>query len=200
MALTTTTLAGAMSANATEFAATSATGATVGGFARLDGEYMHIAAITGSLISVRSRGVPAGSAVAHGIFAPVVFGLDSDRADPGKTEIAPVPTDYDLASIGLDGVIPIPTRDTVYWLTKSAAALALTLAAPSASQDGLMLTFVGCTDRAHVITCASLILDGTEGANSLCTSAAFKGSACTLIAWGARWHVYSNQIMIFTVS
>jgi hypothetical protein len=41
-------------------------GATIGGFVRVDGEFMFITAITGFQLEVRSRGSFGGIAVDHG--------------------------------------------------------------------------------------------------------------------------------------
>jgi len=198
MALTTTSLAAPITANDLAFVATSATGATVGGFVRIDDEFMAVTAIAGTLISVRSRGDYGSQAVAHQGLSSVVFGLASDLAPLGTSETIPVPAAFDMATIGVNGAIPVPTRHTVYFLTK-ATALAATLADPSASQDGLTISLVGCTNAAHVITAAGLIYDGTDGANSICTSAAYIGSCCTLIAYGGKWHTKANNLMVFTV-
>ena len=81
MALTVTSLAAAQSATAQSFKATAATGATVGGFAKVDGEYERILAIDGTTIFVARRGEFGGKVVAHTVLASVVFGLDTDLAE-----------------------------------------------------------------------------------------------------------------------
>lgn len=199
MALTTTSLATAFSATAETFNATAATGATVGGFAKIDGELMIITGITGTAITVRSRGLNGGTAVAHVSLSSVVFGLLSDLAGLGKTEIVPVPAAFDMATISVDGyAIPAPVRNTVYFITQAAALSSCTLANPLASQDGLMVSFVGCTDWPHVVTGVS-IQDGiTGGSKTTLTSASFKGATITLIAWGTNWMVVKNQLWVIT--
>ncbi|MCX6550050.1 MAG: hypothetical protein NTY02_03400, partial [Acidobacteria bacterium] len=74
MALTATTLASAADAITLRFAVTASTGATVGGFMRVDGEYMMVTAIPASgFVDVRARGDRGGTAKAHNILAPVTF-------------------------------------------------------------------------------------------------------------------------------
>jgi hypothetical protein len=130
MALTTTSLAAPITANDLAFIATSATGATVGGFVRIDDEFMAVTAIAGTLISVRSRGDYGSQAVAHQGLSSVVFGLASDLAPLGTSETIPVPAAFDMATIGVNGAIPVPTRHTVYFLTKATALAATSPRSP----------------------------------------------------------------------
>jgi len=198
MALTTTSLASAMTAKDMHFIATAATGATVGGLAKIDGEFMTITEIVGTTISVARRGDYGGLAMPHESLASCVFGLPSDLAALGKLETIPVPADFDQSTISVDGfAILAPLRNTHYWITQGAALSTCTLANPLASQNGLMVSFTGCTDFAHVITTAACH-DGTTGAHTTLTSAAFIGSSITLIAWDAKWMVLKNQLWVIT--
>jgi hypothetical protein len=197
MAITTTSLAAAISANAQAFKATSATGATVGGVAKIDNEYTVITAISGSYISVRRTGDQGGAVVAHGILAPVQFGLWSDFPTAGNTDPVPEPAYEDFLSIGANGVIAVPTRNTTYVIMKGSALASSTLADPGAGQNGLEVTFIGGTDFAHVITTVNAF-DGTTGAHTTLTSAAFKGSSITLVAYNAGWYVKSNNLWVIT--
>jgi hypothetical protein len=91
-----------------------------------------------------------------------------------------------------DGAITIQSGTVV--LTKGSAA-AITLAAPS-SQDDTEITVISNSDFAHVITFPSaILLDGTTGANTTATFAAFKGAAITLVASGVTWLVKSNNLV-----
>lgn len=97
-----------------------------------------------------------------------------------------------LATITGDGAITI--ANGIVTLTKGSAA-AITLAAPS-SQDGTRITVQSNSDFAHVITCPSaIILDGTTGANTTATFAAFKGASITLVASGVTWLVESSNLV-----
>lgn len=193
MALTTTTLASAVDASTLRFYVTAATGATVGGFMRVDGEFMVITGITGTAIDVRSRGDQGGVAVAHDILAPCTFFLSTDQAGLGSMQDIPVPREeFDLLNVGQNGVIAVPKRNTTYNLNKGAALASTTLADPGKDQDGLILRFLTTTDYAHVITTVSCH-DGTTGAHTTCTSAAYAGASLTLIAAGGKWMVLSNN-------
>ena len=196
MALTSTTLATALDALALDFNVTSSAGATVGGFCRIDGEFSVITAINGNKISVRSRGDNGGSAVAHAVSAPVTFGVASDQAGLGATEGTPVPTDQNLASIGADGPIAVPLRNTTFLITKGAALGSSLLPNPPASSDGLEVGFISATDFAHVISVVSS-WDGTTGVNTTYTFTAFKGGGFRLIAVRGTWALlYAHDVAI----
>jgi hypothetical protein len=198
MALTTTSLAAAFAANSQILTATSATGATVGGFAKVDGEYMVITEITGTQIKVRSRGDNGTAVVAHNVLAPLVFGLTSDLPSLGASEITlPVFADYDLATVGADGAIACPDRETVFVVTKGSALASSTLANPSKAQNGLRVIITSGSAFAHVVTLANGN-DGTTGNHTTLTFAAFKGAGVTLIAVNAEWNVVSNVAVTIT--
>lgn len=198
MALTQTSISAALSADALVLAATSATGATVGGFAKVDGEFMVITAINGTAITVRSRGDQGTAAVAHKVLAPLVFGLATDlQSMLGPTEVlAPVFLDYDIATIGANGAIAVPSRQTVFFITKATALGSSTLANPTKDQNGLILTFTSTTAAAHVVTLVTS-QDGTTGNSTTYTFAAFAGCSFAVIATNASWNVlYANGVTI----
>lgn len=199
MALTRTTLAVAATKDTTLFSVTSSTGATVGGFMRVNDEYMMIEAIPlTNFVRVRSRGDRGGTAIAHDILAPVTFGLGSDMAALGSKQDIPVPgSSVDIKSVGQNGVIPVPTKDTIFILNKAAALASTTFADPGADQDGLVVKFLTATDYAHVITTVSCH-DGTTGAHTTNTSAAYIGASLTLIAVGGKWLVLANNNFTIT--
>lgn len=87
-----------------------------------------------------------------------------------------------------DGAITIASG--VVLLTKAGVS-ANTVAAPS-SQDGTRMTITSTTANAHVVTfTGGTLLDGTDGANTTATFAAFPGASITVIAVGTTWHVES---------
>lgn len=199
MALSTpTSLAVACGASDQTIKVTSATGATVGGFVKVDVEYMDILAISGTVLSVRRAGQLGGKVVEHKILASVVYGLYSDLADPPTYEATPIPyMDFDVVTIGANGAIAVPTRNTQYFITKGSALASSTFADPSASQNGLIVRFTGVTDFAHVITTVS-VHDGTTGDHTTCTSPAFSGGTLTLIAYNTEWFVLANNLWVIT--
>jgi len=194
MALTRTTLAAAADAKTLRFAVTASTGATVGGFMRCDGEYTMITAIPASgFVDVRSRGDRGGTARAHAILAPVTFGLASDMVGIASKMDTPVPGPFiDILNVGANSVIAVPTKSTLYNLNKGSALASTTLADPGSDQDGLEVSFFTTTDYAHVITTVSCH-DGTTGAHTTCTSAAYIGATLTLVALGGKWMVKANN-------
>ena len=84
-------------------------------------------------------------------------------------------------------------------ITKSASAAALTLAAPTAAMDGMVIYVVSYTARAHTITATDLLHDGvTGGAKDLATFAAFAGATITLVAMDLQWFVLSKNVVTIT--
>ena len=81
-------------------------------------------------------------------------------------------------------VQPGVSGNAVYWLTKAtAAAIALAPATASQVQVGTTVIFIAGSAVAHVVTAQSGgIFDGTTGAKTKWTSAAFIGSSITLMA------------------
>lgn len=208
MAITTTTLAAAMAATDMAFAATSATGATVGGLVKIDNEWMAVTAITGTTIDVRSRGSYATKAVAHNKLAPVLFCLQADLPDiaPGQSR-GTQPTVRDVVSYsGATDAIALPTRDTVALLTNT-VDMACTLANPEGVPDGTFLTIV-CVgtpaSTSHTVTLATGLLGGTT-ADILTFGTGALGTSVTLAAYkglwaGVGWGLLANETLSPTVS
>jgi hypothetical protein len=198
MALTSTSISAALSANSLTLVATSATGATVGGFAKVDGEYMFIDAISGTQITVRGRGSFGTAVVAHNVLAPLTFGLTSDLTDLGATQVIPSVFDQrDVANVGADGAIACPNRDTLFVITKGAALASSTFANPGKAQNGLQVSFTSATLFAHVVTLVTA-QDGTTGNHTTVTFPAFAGASVTLVAVNGTWNVLSNNLTVIT--
>ncbi len=80
-------------------------------------------------------------------------------------------------------------------ITKTSAA-AMTLAAPTAAQDGLIKRVVSSTAFAHTITATGLIDDGvTGGSKTTATFAAFAGASIELVAYNGKWNVLSKNVV-----
>jgi hypothetical protein len=191
MALTNTTLAAALDASAITFKATAATGATVGAPVLIDHEFMVVTAITSTTITVRSRGDNGTAAVAHVALCPVTFSAAaSDFPALQPNSGAPyAPLIRDFITIGADGAIPVPVRDTIVLVTKATAA-ALTLAAPSAGSDGTVLTIVGGTAAAHTVTYTAGFYGDTTSSD-VATFAAKAGASMQAIAYQGAWAALS---------
>lgn len=191
MALTTTSIAAALSANSNVLVATSATGATVGGFAKVDGEFAFIDSISGTQIGLRGRGSYGTAQVAHNVLAPLVFGLTSDLPDLGASEVIPsVFAQSDVATVGANGAIACPNRNTIYVVTKGSALASSTLANPGKSQNGLTVVVTSGSAFAHVLTTTNGN-DGTTGNHTTWTFAAFKGATLTFVAVNGEWNAVS---------
>lgn len=197
MALTATTLAVACTAADQAITVTSATGATVGGIVKVDTEWMKVLSISGTRIGVQRLGFYGSYVVDHKILARTTFMLASDAAALGPYSDIPVPLAFDIVNIGANGVIAVPVRDTWYRINKGSALASSTFANPAADQDGLTVTFTGITDFAHVVTTVT-VNDGTTGAHTTLTSAAFAGSSLTLRATNGTWQVISNNLWVIT--
>ena len=198
MAITNTSLAAALGFNDTVLKATSATGATANGFAKVDGEYMRVTDVTGTTVRVHQRGFEGTAVVAHKILAPLTFGLWSDLTEFGATEVVPpVIEDRDIITIGADGAITAPVRDTTYVIQKGSALASSTLANPTAAQNGIEVTITSGTDFAHVVTTVAG-RDGTTGLSTVLTFPAFTGASVTLVAMNGQWYVKSNNLVVIT--
>jgi hypothetical protein len=79
------------------------------------------------------------------------------------------------------------------------SAIAATLAAPTAAEEGQQLIITNGTAFAHVVTATSLIHDGvTGGAKSTMTFGAFLGASIHLIAYNLLWHVVAKNVCTIT--
>jgi len=78
-------------------------------------------------------------------------------------------------------------------LTKSGVN-AMTLAAPTVDQEGLILRVISQTANAHTITATGLIDDGvTGGSKTTATFAAFAGASIELVASNLKWAVLAKN-------
>lgn len=92
-----------------------------------------------------------------------------------------------------DGAID-PTISHTAVITKGSAA-AMTLAAPTSSNNGTRIVIQAGSAFAHVVTATGLIQDGvTGGAKNTYTTAAFVGSGATLEAYEGKWHLLSKNL------
>lgn len=80
-------------------------------------------------------------------------------------------------------------------ITKAGVA-AMTLAAPTSAQNGLVLRVLSSTANAHTITATSLIDDGvTGGSKTTATFGAFAGASIELVAYEGKWLVQSKNVV-----
>jgi len=178
MALTATTLNGAIGATDTTIVLTSGTSVVVGSFILVDSEYVRVLDITNTPSIRVQRGQLGTLAVAHDTLAYAVSGASSDFS------VKPAARLY---SYGQDGAIVVAPG--LHQLTKATAG-AYTIADPSKAQDGDTMVFTSATAAAHVIT-GTTIWDGTATVNTTLTFAAVIGASCTLVAEQGKWNVVS---------
>jgi len=188
MALTRTTIAAAVSADALIIPVTSASGFAAGNFLRVDNEFMQVVSISGANISVRSRGDFGSAALAHNILAPATTGLASDLPNFADGEVAQVdPSGQAMVTASVDGALSIPNQDTLI-LVQKAGVCAMTLASPTTAQDGLELTILSATANAHTVTYTPGFFGDTTSSD-VATFAAKVGASMTIKAQGGKWGV-----------
>lgn len=196
MAFTATTLAADVTATASKMTLTSGTGFAADQVAKVDGEYVRIGAVSGAVISGLVRGYNGTAAVAHDLLSTVITTADNTDwtalQDGGDTDRPPYVAD--VISVGENGAIACPTRDTTIMLTKATALASTTLADPPRDRDGLRVTVTSTTDAAHVIT--GTFADGTTGAHTTATYAAFNGASMDLVAQQGTWNMASTPINV----
>jgi hypothetical protein len=203
MSLTQTSLAAACGASDLQLAITStSTGFPVIGsnaenqLMQIDGEFMYIVGVPASgYVTVRGRGSEGTAAVAHDKLAPVLTSSavsDWPATPTGSVTPRPVFAD-DIVTLGQNGVIAVPIKDTIVNITKATALSSTTLAAPSTASNGVQLTLTSQTAAAHVITATSLVGDAVSGSpHTTMTFAAYIGATITLIAQNGIWNVKSS--------
>ncbi len=198
MALTKTTLSGAVTANATFIKVTAATGFAAGQVIRVDNEFMRqIGDANGLYINVR-RGEQGSAVVAHGTLADCVTGLAADFPDPGVgNELQVMPSDYDRVTISTDSTVDssVYGKNTTIVINKGSAT-AITLLDPLKSQDGLRLTFRSSSAFAHTVDYTAGFYGDTSSSN-LATFAAKNGASFTCEANGGSWGVIAAANVTF---
>ena len=201
MALTRTTLSGAINANDTLFAVASATGFAVGEYLKIDDEFMMTTAVSGTNISVQ-RGVNGTAAVAHVITAGVVTGTGDDFSGGA---VATADT-YPLAGrqrrvtsrTAAFTVTLLPGVDQTIVLNGT-SVIAVTIPVPTTDMEGDELNIVSNGAAAHTLT----FTGGLSGAGSgydVITINATAPSAFKCVACNALWVAYCQPQMGGTVT
>ena len=180
MALSATTLSGAMTAGATSCMVASATGYAIGKYIKIDSEYMEIQAVAGTKIDVR-RGCMGSAALAHSSGAAVVLAADSGL-DFSTLNIKDGPEVFTYSASGAINVRPGKH------IILGGAARAMTLALPALDQDGMELVIVGGSAQAHTVTSTGGFNAGGT-ASDVATSQAAIGETLHLVASGGYWLV-----------
>lgn len=186
-----TTLASDLDYNGLDLFVVANAGAAKDRICKIEDEFSVVTKVSGQMVSVRTRG-DFGSAVrTHKLGAPVVF---MDREDfpapaPARSRAQEGPK-VGLVSYGASGPIAIPEKDTNIDLV-GAVALAMTLADPPRTVDGLRLKIQATGAAAHTVTSAGGFNAGA-GASDVGTFAAAIGNGLTIEARQGKWLVVGN--------
>lgn len=155
MALTTTTLASAMTQTDTIANLTSATGVQAGMIARVNGEWMKVAQnyVSGTAV-LMLRGQDGSQQVAQGVTSNFTFGVASDFAIQPPAGVpsgvtTPVQPAFPIKAYGAAGAIDVRQH---MGIINGTNALAMTLANPTKDMDAQILIVVSNGKAAHTLT------------------------------------------------
>jgi hypothetical protein len=189
MALTNTSLSAACTATDLTINVTSTSSFAVGRPIKIEQEFMGpITAIAGTAVSLLRRGIDGTAAVAHNALAPLSTGLYSDMppVTPG-TFVAVPPMNDGFVSYSVSGAITLPDKNTVVDITKATAA-AMTLADPTVTQNGIVLTVVAQTAAAHTVSnSAGSGFNGSGASFDIATFGGGIGDALQVVANNGKW-------------
>jgi hypothetical protein len=83
-------------------------------------------------------------------------------------------------------------------ISKTSAA-AMTIAAPTTSQNGIIITIISSSAYAHVVTfTGATFVNGDSSAHTTATFAAKVGASVRIVAYGGKW--YQSGISNVTMS
>jgi hypothetical protein len=207
MAITATTLSSAVAAgpSGTDYTinVTSATGITAPNFTSgvgitwlfIDQELMLVMAVNGTVITVM-RGQNGTPAQPHVVNSQVQIGTPADFQSVGEfvsksLTVSQTEANVNRPAIFLQGLTAaIPAGVAGFYVIKSAAADLMTLAAPTAAQEGNIIDIWSDAAFAHTITATTLFASGTA-LKTTATFPAFRGAGMTLRVCNLVYHVLS---------
>jgi hypothetical protein len=186
MALTRTTLAGAVAATDTEVTLTTIAGLAVSQNINVDGEVMRVLAV-GAAATVPVgvlRGIRGSNVAAHPSGATATFGPPADFSSAPKSK----PTRRDVVSYSANGVVAntTPGRDAIAVLNGT-STLTMTLANPAKDNEGDMLIVVSNGKAAHTLTYTTVGLGGGGAATDLITFSVVAQMSVVFIAVTEVW-------------
>lgn len=190
MALTATTLNGAITAGQTRIRVSAFTNPATTPIsypvqALVDGEMMLVTDTTlspslGVARAAMGTTESSGQAVPHNTLAPVIYGLSTDFTNVNPASIAAA---Y-VQTYSVNSTITNPTVNAVVYINK-AGVCALTLTDPAIDQQNTV-TFVSLTANAHTITYATGFYGNTT-TSDVATFPATAGASFTIVAQGGAW-------------
>jgi hypothetical protein len=166
MALADTTLSSAVAVTDNEIVVVSATSVAAGRLVRIGGEYMQVlqSYVSGTTVGVL-RGQNGTVTAAHVASARVTHGAASDFtvAAPGNPVLIPGVMTNTTTSYSAAGAISFGVANWTTAIINGTGALAMTLANPDSSQDGIILAIVGNGKAAHTVTYTAGLGDAGSG-------------------------------------
>jgi hypothetical protein len=204
MAITATTLSAAAGkgdlivnvASATGITAPNFTAGTGITFLMIDAEVLAVMGVNGTVVNVQ-RGINGSLASAHVNGAQVQIGLPGDFGPQGEflqASTTSVQTELGVVWPGIflaGSADAIPAGVAGFYVVKTAGVDAMTLAAPTAAQEGNIIQIWSDTTNAHTLTATSLLANGTA-LKTTATFPAFRGAGLTLRVCNLVYHVLSN--------
>lgn len=192
MALTRTTLTGAVAIGDTTINVAAATGVAAGAYIRIDQEIVKVttAYVAASLSVPVVRGQDGTLAAAHVITAGAVIGTGSDFTGAAPQTVVNYPIagrGVTVQSMTTSGAIALPTDGTdLRLILNGTVAIAATLAVPTVDLDGTILSIVGNGKAAHTVTVAGGL--GAAGAGyTVATFIVGSQQSLQVIAANAVW-------------
>ena len=166
MALATTTLSSAVAVTDTEIVVASATSVAAGRIVLVDGEFMQVlqSYTSGTTVGV-TRGQNGTATAAHVASANVTHGdaADFTVAAPGTANLKPGLIAFTTTSYSAAGAVAFGAAQWTTAVINGTDALAMTLANPDSSQDGIYLNIVGNGKAAHTVTYTAGLGDAGSG-------------------------------------
>lgn len=208
MAISATTLSGAITSSQTSFGVASATGINVPNFQQaapgsatitwlyVDQELMLVTNVVGTVVSV-VRGVNGTAAVAHASGGLVQIGQPADFVTQNEYLQTSVTSLQVLGATNQPAVFLTGTADALtgaagFFVVKTGSADSITIPTPTAAMEGNIVEVWSDTAFAHTITCATTVVAAGQALKTTVTFPAFRGAGCMLRACNLAWHLVGN--------
>jgi hypothetical protein len=166
MALADTTLSSAVTVTDNSIVVASATSFAAGRLVEIDGEKMQVTQdyVSGTTIGVL-RGRGGSVTAAHPASARVTHGAAADFtvAAPGTSSWTTGLIPFTTTSYSAAGAVSFGAAQWTTAIINGTSALAMTLANPDSSQDGIILCILGNGKAAHTVTYTAGLGDAGSG-------------------------------------
>ena len=166
MALATTTLSSAVTVTDSSIVVASATSVAAGRIVLIGGEFLQVTQdyVSGTTVNVL-RGQNGTVTAAHVASANVTHGAAADFtvAAPGSPVLIPGVMTTTTTSYSAAGAIAFGVANLTVAIINGTSALAMTIADPDSSQDGIQLAIVGNGKAAHTVTYTAGMGDAGSG-------------------------------------